>query len=160
MAREKKQAAATGIGVGGSSILAVFVILCLTTFATLSLVSAQADLRLSRRAADSVTLYYQADAQAQQLLAQLAGSGQGTESQEQFVEKAAALDYVQSVSASPAWVTVEFAIPMDDTRQLSGTVFVTSTGQLTTDRYQVTFINPDETAPEGTLEVWDGQVPA
>ena len=33
----------TGIGVGGTSILAIFVVLCLVTLASLSLVSAQAD---------------------------------------------------------------------------------------------------------------------
>ncbi len=60
-----------GLGVGMVSILIVFVVLCLTTFATLSLVSARADLRLTNRAAESLREYYAADSAAQEQLAQL-----------------------------------------------------------------------------------------
>ena len=45
-----------GLGVGASSILLIFVLLCLTTFATLSLVSAQADARLSEDGRDGERL--------------------------------------------------------------------------------------------------------
>ncbi len=38
--------AGVGIGIGGISMLAIFVVLCLTTLAVLSLVSARADLTL------------------------------------------------------------------------------------------------------------------
>lgn len=58
-------------GTGGISILAVFVVLCLTTLATLSLVSAQADLSLAERAAQSATQYYDADARAEEKLAEI-----------------------------------------------------------------------------------------
>ncbi len=61
----------TGISVGSSSILVIFVVLCLTTFATLSLVSANADYRLTLRVADETADYYAADAQAEELLMQI-----------------------------------------------------------------------------------------
>lgn len=38
-----------GISIGMVSILMIFVVLCLTTFATLSFVSARADLKLSKK---------------------------------------------------------------------------------------------------------------
>lgn len=57
------------IGVGGSSILVIFVLLCLTTFATLSLVSANADMKLTARAAESTKEYYAADSAAEETLA-------------------------------------------------------------------------------------------
>lgn len=53
-----------GIGVGAASVLIIFVLLCLTVFATLSLVSAQADLRLAQRAAQTTAAYYDADGKA------------------------------------------------------------------------------------------------
>lgn len=53
-----------GLGVGGSSLLMVFIIVCLTTFATLSLVSANADDKLSVKTAEAVSAYYAADGRA------------------------------------------------------------------------------------------------
>ena len=48
----------TGIGVGGTSILAIFVVLCLVTLASLSLVSAQADYGLAKKTAEAAQEYY------------------------------------------------------------------------------------------------------
>ena len=57
--------------VGGSSLLVIFAVLCLTVFALLSLSSVQAERRLSDAAAQSVKEYYAADRQAQILYARL-----------------------------------------------------------------------------------------
>lgn len=56
---------------GGSSLLVIFAVLCLTIFALLSLSTAQAGSRLSLRSAETVLSYYEADAAAEKLLAQL-----------------------------------------------------------------------------------------
>ncbi len=53
------------VNVGSSSILLIFVILCLISFATLSIVSANADAKLSRRVVERTTAYYEACNQAQ-----------------------------------------------------------------------------------------------
>lgn len=57
--------------VGGSSLLVIFAVLCLTVFAMLSLTQAQADRRLAQNSWSAVTGYYQADCQAQEILSQL-----------------------------------------------------------------------------------------
>jgi hypothetical protein len=67
MAGEQKKVG--GLSVGGSSILIIFVVLALTTFAALSLVTAEADLRLTEKQAESVRQYYTADADAEELFA-------------------------------------------------------------------------------------------
>ena len=59
------------VAVGGSSLLVIFIVLCLTVFALLSLSSVQADGRLSTASAESVHAYYAADCEAEQILAQL-----------------------------------------------------------------------------------------
>lgn len=46
--------------VGTSSVLLIFVILCLVSFAVLSLVSALSDYKLSQNVADNTTAYYEA----------------------------------------------------------------------------------------------------
>jgi uncharacterized membrane protein len=61
--------------VGGSSLLVIFGVLCLTVFAVLALSTAQADARLSRKGAEAAADYYAADTRAEEILAQLrAGS--------------------------------------------------------------------------------------
>ncbi|HBU11849.1 MAG TPA: hypothetical protein DEB31_03730 [Clostridiales bacterium] len=60
-----------GIGTGSVSILAVFVVLCLTTLSVLSLVSARADNALTQKTAQVTAQYYEADAQAEKKLAAL-----------------------------------------------------------------------------------------
>lgn len=57
--------------VGGSSLLVIFAVLCLTVFALLSLSTVEAGGRLSQKAATAVSDYYTADAAAEEVLAQL-----------------------------------------------------------------------------------------
>jgi hypothetical protein len=57
--------------IGGSSLLVIFAVLCLTVFALLGLSTVRADQRLADACADTVSAYYQADCQAQTILAQL-----------------------------------------------------------------------------------------
>jgi len=57
--------------VGGSSLLVIFAVLCLTVFALLSLSTVQADRRLADASAEAVKKYYEADTKAVQVLASL-----------------------------------------------------------------------------------------
>lgn len=59
------------ISTGTASIVLIFVMLCLLTFSVLSLVSAQANLRLSRKSADRTTDYYAAENEANDILLRL-----------------------------------------------------------------------------------------
>lgn len=58
-------------GIGSSTILVIFVILCLVSFATLSIVSANADYKLSKKMLDRTTTYYQACNEVEISLAEL-----------------------------------------------------------------------------------------
>lgn len=57
--------------IGASSLLTIFVLLCLTVFALLSLSSAQADKRLSDASLESLAAYYEADLAAEKVYARL-----------------------------------------------------------------------------------------
>ena len=54
---------------GGSSLLVIFAVLCLTVFALLTLSTVKADLRLADAAVHSVMEYYSADCAAEEILA-------------------------------------------------------------------------------------------
>lgn len=57
--------------VGGSSLLVIFAVLCLTVFALLALSTVQANSRVSDSAANNIIAYYNADTKAEKILANL-----------------------------------------------------------------------------------------
>lgn len=59
------------VNTGASFLLVIFTVLCLVTFATLSVVSANADKKLAQSTIDSTTAYYAACSQAEEGLAAL-----------------------------------------------------------------------------------------
>ena len=68
---DKKKSSISFPAVGGSSLLVIFAVLCLTVFALLCLSTVQAGARLSAASAAAVEGYYQADCQAEEILARL-----------------------------------------------------------------------------------------
>ncbi len=85
--------------VGGSSLLVIFAVLCLTVFALLTLSTAAADSRLSQDAADAVEAYYQADSQAEALWARLR-AGERPEEVTETAEDAGSTLYEYTVPVS------------------------------------------------------------
>jgi len=67
----KKKNKSSFINIGFSSIVMVFIMICLVTFATLSVLTAHSDYRLSQKMADKTTAYYKADAIAREMVEQL-----------------------------------------------------------------------------------------
>lgn len=59
------------LNVGSSSILLIFLVVCLVSFAVLSLVSANADKKLSDKVLNRTTAYYEACNQAEESLASI-----------------------------------------------------------------------------------------
>lgn len=102
----KKKKRSFGISIGSSSILVVFVVLCLTTFATLSLVSANADYRLSRKTADAAASYYALDAAGEELVADVAAvliKARPAEGEKEAVYAAQLENALQDFSSSLLW---------------------------------------------------------
>ena len=120
--------------VGGSSLLVIFAVLCLTVFALLGLSTVQAGGRLSQSSAQAVSAHYAADCQAEEIFARLR-SGE-----------------------LPAGVThsntVYFYIcPISDTQQLRVEL------QKEADGWTVLRWQAESTAdwePNDSLHVWDG----
>lgn len=57
--------------IGGSSLLVIFAVLCLTVFAMLSLSTVQAEKRMADASAAAATAYYEADLEAERIFARL-----------------------------------------------------------------------------------------
>lgn len=57
--------------VGGSSLIIIFAVLCLSVFSMLVLATVKADERLADDSYEAVTAYYQADCEAERILGEL-----------------------------------------------------------------------------------------
>ncbi|RGB69688.1 hypothetical protein DW086_00675 [Harryflintia acetispora] len=120
-----------GLGVGASSILLIFVLLCLTTFATLSLVSAQADARLSEKTAETVSAYYEADARAEELLAQIGEALKSVPPGEGYLQTCAgllaAIDGVDVLQDDDG-LAVSYQVAAGENQQLQVSLTIPATG--------------------------------
>ncbi|MGE4277466.1 MAG: hypothetical protein AB7E30_09880 [Lawsonibacter sp.] len=123
--------------VGGSSLLVVFAVLCLTAFALLSLSAVQAGGRLGDTAAQAVSGYYQADAQAEAILSQLR--------QGRLPDGVTVEDALYSYSCS-----------ISETQNLNVAVSLNG-ADYTILRWQV--VSTTDWQPDDSVLVWDGQVP-
>lgn len=121
--------------VGGSSLLVIFAVLCLTIFALLALSGAQANERLADAAVQAVSDYYQADCQAEQILAQLR---QG--------------DRPQGVQEQDGIYT--YSCPISDTQALEVAVELDGSSYHIL-RWQA--VSTAEWQPDDDLAVWDGE---
>ncbi len=134
MQRDKKQA--PFVNIGSSLLLVIFLVLCLVTFATLSLSSARSDYSFSSRAAQRRTDYYQACNVAEDALAQIDailvkaagssdGSGNWTKNLDFTQIDGAEFDAVGlEIVYDPEDATLSYQIPVNEKQALEvGLVF-------------------------------------
>ena len=124
--------------VGGSSLLVIFAVLCLTVFALLGLSTVRADGRLSDASAKAVSAYYEADCQAEAILARLR-AGDLPEGVEETV--------------TPEGRTCAYTCPISDTQTLAVEVRLEGTSY-TVLRWQA--VSTADWAADETLDLWDG----
>lgn len=124
--------------VGGSSLLVIFAVLCLTVFALLGLSTVQADGRLSDASAEAVSAYYEADCQAEAVLARLR-DGELPEGVE--------------VTITPEGRTCAYTCPISDTRALAVEVRLEG-ASYTVLRWQA--VSTADWAADEALDLWDG----
>lgn len=118
------------ISTGASSIVMIFVVLCLTVFAVLSFVSADADYRLSERAADSTEYYYKADTEMQAAIAAVDALLKEGSPDSAFTSSA-----IGAQLSRPSVDTLQLTVAVDQNRQLEVTLNIPGEGGA---RYRVT----------------------
>lgn len=161
-----------GVNVGTSSILIIFILLCLVTFATLSVVSARADFLLSQKSSDMVQNYYEASNQAEEtalLIDEVLLNVWNTQTAEtlhpsQEAYRAALLraNYPDSVTISrqeDGSIQFAYSVPAGESQSLS-VVLSADIPRQGEPFYQVLCwkLSPTgEWKPEEELHVWNGQ---
>lgn len=135
------------IPVGGASLLFLFITLSLAVFAALSLSSSYADLKLNERLSASIQSYYDADAQAQEILAQIDSALQQKEPLQ------AAINTPWQIDGN----IIAFQVDMDENHVLAVELQRTANQKnYTITRYQM-LRKQQEEYPDKTYELWDGE---
>lgn len=105
-----------GISVGTSSILVIIVVLCLVCFAGLSIVSANADYKLSSKLAERTTSYYQASSLANEEFAKINNAFYDF-----YLESTDSDEYYKKIKESYS-DSLTFSYPISSTQALSVSV--------------------------------------
>lgn len=147
------------VSIGASSLILIFIVLCMATFGLLSLSSAQGDLKLARRNADAVKGYYEADNKGQQWLKDVDGvlmeeMGKGQDSAQCSLEIKDRLGDLYDRETG----LISTDIPMDRGRSLR-IELVLVCGEK---RYEVKswyVYNSEEYEIDTSMPVWGGEAP-
>lgn len=150
MASERKTA---GVNVGGASIIMVFSVLCLTIFAVLTLVSANAESTLAKKSAIVISDYYVADENATETLAKVYEIVGGESSLQDIRAKTSQILKDISIKEESGVLYLSYSEKIDDSQNL--------TVKLSTDGNKVDVLtwkveSTEQWEPDNGLDVWQG----
>lgn len=141
---------------GSCSILLIFVIICLTTFAGLSLVSANSDYKMSQKTAENTTQYYRADHEALLVYSRLKALAENSSFQEFLSACETDINDVDGLLAQQDGkkIKVTYTVPINERQYLEVNVTLEEEHKIQIDCWKVqTKIDESEEQP---LPVWDG----
>ena len=134
--------------IGGSSILVIFVLLCITTFATLAMVSATASYRLATQVARAADDFFAAESFAEEILAEISGivksaNGQGFQT---LLEELGVMYYDGVIT---------YSVYVNESLRLDVLLHVNGTSLMVYSWVQVAIFDPAEYGGGGIL-LWPG----
>jgi hypothetical protein len=127
----KKNGSYPVVHIGTSFLLVIFIILCLVTFAVLSLSSALRDANYSRKESERTTAFYEANGTAEEKLGEVIAAFRSHQ-----LETVDGISIADSSSDTSAEVSYEISI--NDTQLLDVTVLLDENGGLSDGIYQIT----------------------
>ena len=141
-------------GIGGSLILIIFIVLTITVFSVLTLVSAENELGTVTRSAMISEDYYAAEREAALKCDELNNMVSGLTDQQEMIAMLSLAEV--SVNTELDGFTVSFTVEIDDNRLLE-TVLRPDNDALIIVSQKITV--PDEIITGGNIDVWDGSFP-
>lgn len=132
------------LGAGLSTVLLVFVMLCLIVFAVLSLATARADLQMSRKMADRTQLYYKAQSRAYEKVKSIDGIlvKQYNKEKDHFLENVWGALQAENLTVTYAedqqGIVCSFQETIDDTQQIEAELTIAAPQQEGEACYQIT----------------------
>ena len=143
-----KKKASFGTSMGVSSIIAILVILVLVVFSALSITTSKADLKLSQKTSDGVIAFFEADAAAEDKLAEVAAAiARGGSWQ------AALRDLGCEVSSVSGGTRIAYTIPVDEYRNLDVELIANAGGSIKRTLWQI--VPANEWVPDNSLNLFN-----
>lgn len=146
----KKKSQASFVNIGSSSLLVIFLVLSLVTFATLSLSSSKSDYAFSQRLAERKTSYYTACNKAEIVLGQIdetlanayqASNGDflktATSQLSEVTLEAEGETILLTTDDSSKNPTVSYSVPLNETQSLSVTLVLNNATATSDGFYQI-----------------------
>lgn len=142
------------VGIGASSIIMIFIVLCLTTLGVLSFASARANLVLTERRQEKVEAFYQTDAKAQALIAAIDSALLKAAQQpaEEFEAHVKALSNIDASIQVKGGSRAQFSLPVGDTQTLEVELAIQEPGsaqRYSISKYQLMYTG--EWAPDNSI---------
>ncbi len=155
MDKQNKSLKIANLGVGYTSIMIIFALVCLVIFAVLSLKAAASDESLNKRSGEYLKEYYAADNSAKQKLCELDELAFRARSSEffedTFRELAENNDYTTRIVRDGC--AVDYSVPINERQELMVSVIFETTGEYKIIRWQCRTSSSDK---DDHLNVWDG----
>ena len=152
---ERKGFRSSGMGVGYVSVMVIFVTVCLTLFAVLSLHAAGSDDAFNERSGEYLKQYYAADAQAQDVLAKLHSAAKSAAEGDFFEDSFEMSAEELGVSVFPAaqGCKASYTVKINDRQELRCELIFYRDGKFEKTLWQSVSTGSVEDSP---LNVWDG----
>lgn len=145
----------SGLGVGYVSIMVIFVTVCLTLFAVLSLSAAGSNDAFNKRSGEYLREYYAADAKAVDILAQLDSSAKAAAQSGFFLDdfELSAEELGADIVPVKGGCRAKYSVKINERQQLMCEVVFTEDGGFEKTRWQSVAAYSDD---DSHLNVWDG----
>lgn len=141
-------------GIGGSLILIIFIVLTITVFSVLTLVSSQNEIGTVKKTAEVATAYYNAEKEAAVKTAEIKNAVSGIDDNQSIAD--ISLEQGASASVTPEGVNITFKVKIDDNRSIE-TVLYAANGNI--DVVSQKIVSDKEFIIDDDLPIWDGSSP-
>lgn len=145
----------TSSGIGGSLILIIFIVLTITIFSVLTLVSSQNELGMVNKSAKITQEYYTAEKAAAEKCGELEKALTGLSDNQEIVSAAISMDAF--ASAAENGVVITFSVDIDEHRALETSLNLKD-GELETISKNIVS-KGSNLIIEDTMDIWDGSLP-
>lgn len=155
MNKQEKTLKIANLGVGYTSIMIIFALVCLVIFAVLSLKAASSDMALNERSGEYLKEYYKADDIAKQNLCELDELSYKARESGFFAET-----FQELADGKPVLIRIvrdgcsaDYSVPINERQELSVSITFKASGGYEINRWQCRTLS---SANDDHLHVWDG----
>lgn len=141
-------------GIGGSLILIIFIVLTITVFSVLTLVSSQNEIGTVKKTVQVSADYYNAEKETAVKTAEIKSAVSGIDDSQKIAD--ICLEKGASASVTPNGVNITFKVKIDEKRSIE-TVLYAENGNVAVTSQKI--VSESEIIIDDDFPIWDGSSP-